>query len=268
MNGRSLLPLLALAWLAAPAHGQGRETPSDVLMVFAAASLTGPFDDLAALFQERHPGVTVRLNYAGSQQLAAQLEHGGRADVFASADQRWMDHVRRAGLVSGPPAVFARNRLIAVIPASNPGRIERLEDLSRSGLKLVLAADAVPVGRYSREVLRRLARLPGFPADYERRVLANVVSEEENVKAVAAKVHLGEADGGLVYRSDVTPALAPGLRVLAIPDVANVVANYPIAVLAGARNPRAAGDFVELLLGAEGRAALARHGFLAPADSP
>jgi molybdate transport system substrate-binding protein len=264
---RRILSALALASLAALAYGQGRESPAPVLTVFAAASLAGPFDEVVALYRERHPGVTVHVNYAGSQRLAAQLEHGARADVFASADQRWMEHVRRRGLVSEPPVVFAHNHLVAVIPASNPGGIHGLEDLGRGGLKLVLAADAVPAGRYSREVLRKLARLPGFPADYERRVLANVVSQEENVRAVVAKVRLGEADGGLVYRSDVTPAPASRLEVLEIPHPANVVASYPVALLEQAREPGAARAFLELLLGSEGRAALTRHGFLAPLTS-
>lgn len=267
MKRRRILSALVLAALAALACGQGRKPPAPVLTVFAAASLAGPFDEIVARYRERHAGVTVHVNYAGSQQLAAQLEQGARADVFASADQRWMEHVRRRGLVSDPPVVFARNRLVAVIPESNPGGIHGLEDLGRAGLKLVLAADAAPAGRYSREVLGKLARLPGYPADYERRVLANVVSEEENVKAVVAKVHLGEADGGLVYRSDVTPALASRLEVLEIPDAANVIASYPVALLERGREPGAARAFLELLLGSEGRAALTRHGFVVPPTS-
>ena len=265
---RRLLWALVAALLTAPVPRHGGATTGRELIVFAAASLSGPFDELAAVYRERRPDVTVRLSYAGSQQLASQLQLGAAADVFASADERWMDRVRRSGLLGEPPVVFARNRLVAVIPASNPGGIEVLEDLARSGLRLVLAAEAVPAGRYSREALRRLARRPGFPRDYDRRVLANVVSEEENVKAVAAKVHLGEADAGLIYRSDVTPALASGLGVLEIPESANVVASYPVALLARGPAPREARAFVELLLGPEGRAALAKHGFLAPAASP
>lgn len=268
MKRRRLPWALVAAVLTAPVPRQGGATTGRELVVFAAASLTGPFDELAAVYRKRHSDVTVRLSYAGSQQLASQLELGATADVFASADERWMDRVERSGLLREPPVVFARNRLVAVIPASNPGRIEVLEDLARPGLRLVLAAEAVPAGRYSREALRRLARLPGFPRGYDRRVLANVVSEEENVKAVAAKVHLGEADVGLIYRSDVTPALASGLGVLEIPESANVVGSYPVALLARGPAPREARAFVELLLGHEGRSALAKHGFLAPAASP
>lgn len=264
MSWRRILSALAMLTLAAALYRRVREAATPVLTVFAAASLAGPFNEIAERYRQLHPGVMVRVSYAGSQQHAAYLERGAGADVFASADQRWMDRVRRRGLVSGLPVVFARNRLVAVIPASNPGEIDGLEDLGRTGgLKLVLAADAVPAGRYSRDVLRKLAQLPGFPADFERRVLANVVSEEENVNAVVRKVHLGEADAGLVYRSDLTPVLASRLEVLEIPESANVLASYHVALLTRAREPEARA-FLELLLGNEGRATLVRHGFLPP----
>jgi molybdate transport system substrate-binding protein len=260
---RLLLAVVTIG--AAPAAAQTGGAAPSVLTVFAAASLTDAFEELGALFQRGHPGITVRFNFAGSQQLAAQLEHGAAADVFASADQRWMDQVRRLGLAAGQPVVFAHNRLVVVLPAENPARIERLEDLAQPGLKLVLAADAVPAGRYSREVLRNLSRRPGFGPDFERRVLANVVSEEENVKGVVAKVQLGEADAGMVYRTDVTPGLVAKLRALDIPAAANVVASYPIVVLAASGAPGSARAFVELVRGAEGRASLARHGLAPPA---
>ena len=262
---RALLALVSIA--ATPAAAQTGEAAPSVLTVFAAASLTDAFEELGALFRREHPGITVRFNFAGSQQLAAQLEHGASADLFASADQRWMAQVRRLGLASGEQVVFAHNRLVVVLPAENPARIQRLEELARPGLKLVLAADAVPAGRYSREVLRNLSRSPGFGSDYERRVLANVVSEEENVKGVVAKVQLGEADAGMAYHSDVTPGIAAKLRVLEIPAAANIVASYPIVVLSASGAPGAARAFVELVRGVEGRATLARHG-LTPAAAP
>jgi molybdate transport system substrate-binding protein len=260
------LALIAIG--AAPAAAQTRGTAPSVVTVFAAASLTDAFEELGALFQRGHPETTVRFNFAGSQQLAAQLEHGASADVFASADHRWMAQVERLGLALGEPVIFAHNRLVVVLPAQNPARIERLEDLTRPGLKLVLAADAVPAGRYSREVLRNLSGRPGFGPDYERRVLANVVSEEENVKGVVAKVQLDEADAGVVYRSDVTRGLAAKLRVLDIPAAANIVASYPIVVLAASGAPDAARAFVALIRGVEGRATLARHGLTPPPAAP
>ncbi|HXE56869.1 MAG TPA: molybdate ABC transporter substrate-binding protein [Gemmatimonadales bacterium] len=251
---------LALAGLATPLHAaQAR------LTIFAAASLSDPFRELARLFERRHPGSSVRLNFAGSQQLAAQLDQGARADLFASADARWIDFLRARGRVAGEPRVFASNRLVVIVPRRNPAGIETLADLARPGVKLVLAADAVPLGRYSREALARLAAMPGAGADYARRALRNVVSHEEQAKAVVAKVQLGEADAGIVYRSDLTPAVRTAVRALEIPERYNVPASYVAVRLVEAGDAAGVEGFLRLLTGAEGREILARHGFLPPA---
>ena len=247
------LPLLA-GRPAAPA-------PS-TLTVYAAASLTDAFRDLGRTLEAAHPGLTVQFNFAGSQQLALQIEQGAPADVFASADQRWMSYASEKGLVEGESVIFARNRLVAIVPRTNPARIGGLPDLARKGTKIVLAAEAVPAGKYSREALENLSAAPGFPPEYARRALANVVSQEENVKAVVAKVQLGEADAGLVYRSDVTPSVSRYVRVFEIDDPYNVVASYPIAVLKGAENTEAATWFVDLVSSAAGQQTLQRHGLL------
>ena len=263
---KSLASLLLLSLAAATAlDAQASSRPREIT-VFAAASLTDAFLEVAGLMGRGSSPMRVRYNFAGSQQLAVQLEQGARADVFASADQRWMDHVQERHLTAGAPKLFAHNRLVAILPTANPGRIHRLQDLARRGVKLVVGADAVPIGKYTREVLRRLARRPGFPAAYGDSVLANVVSQEENVKSVVAKVQLGEADAGVVYRSDVTPRSATSLKVLEIPEAANVVASYPVAVLSGAADSSAAKAFVALLLSPDGRRVLARHG-LTPAEA-
>jgi len=157
------------------------------------------------------------------------------------------------------------------VPSSNPGRIKRLQDLARPGLKLVLAGESVPAGKYSREVLAKLSAAPGFPSDFARRALANLVSDEENVKAVVAKVQLGEADAGLAYRSDVTPAVASRVHVLEIPEERNVLAEYPIAIVRQAADTAGARAFVELVLSPEGQRVLGRHGLLpgpVPVASP
>lgn len=254
---RSTLLLVILPWLAAA----GLSAQQSVT-VFAAASLTDAFTALGKTFEQAHPGVSVKFNFAGSQILASQVEQGARADVFASADQRWMSYAGNKDLLSSAPQVFARNRLIVVLPRSNPGAVERLQDLARPGLKLVLAGRQVPVGGYSREALIRLAAAPGFPAHYDQLVLANLVSEEENVRAVAAKVQLREADAGIVYQSDVSEAVRPQLRLLEIPDPYNPVAEYPIASVKGGSALGA--EFVKLVLSPAGQASLAARGFLPP----
>jgi len=253
------------AWLVvalALAAGACRPPAARTLTVFAAASLGTAFAELGRTVERSRPGLSIRFNFAGSQQLAAQLEHGAPADVFATADERWMRYAVARGLVAGEPAVFARNRLVVVVPESNPGRIERLQDLARPGVKLVLAADAVPAGRYARRALHRLAKAPGFPPDYARRALANLVSDEENVRAVVARVQLGEADAGLAYRSDVTPAVAPHVRALELPAGHDELAEYPIAVLAAAADTTDARAFMDAVLGPEGQRVLERHGLL------
>jgi molybdate transport system substrate-binding protein len=255
---RCALMVISVPALATRSATQDPET----VTIYAAASLTEVFRDLGKVLEQRHPGLTVRFNFAGSQQLATQLEQGAPGDVFVSADQRWMEYAKEKGLVEGESPVFAGNRLVVIVPGSNPAHIERLEDLSRRGTKVVMAAQVVPAGKYSRETLAKLARASGFPAEYDRRVLANVVSQEETVKNVVAKVQLGEADAGLVYRSDVTPPVSRQVRVFDIPDQFNLIATYPIAVLKSARNPSAGRQFIALLLSEDGQQVLRRHGFL------
>jgi molybdate transport system substrate-binding protein len=244
-----------------------QEAEAGELVVFAAASLNGAMRELGRAFERGRPGLRVRFNLAGSQQLAVQLEHGAQADLFASADARWMDYAGDRGLLAGAPRPFARNRLVVVVPAADPARIARLQDLARPGIKTVIGAEAVPVGAYAHRLLANLAQAPGFPPDFERLALANVVSREENVKAVVAKVQLGEADAGIVYVSDVSGPAAARLRTLPIPESLNVVAEYPIAALRAAASPAAAAAFLDFALGAEGQSVLRRFG-LRPAPPP
>ena len=249
---------VALAADAPPAPGQDKTT----LQVFAAASLSDAFTAIGRAVERQHAGLRVRFNFAGSQQLAAQLAQGAVADLFASADDRWMKDAQDRDLVSREPVVFAKNRVVVIVPTTNPARIRQLQDLARDGVKLVLGADAVPVGHYARTVLRNLASDPAFGQDFAGRVLRNVVSEEENVKSVVAKVQLGEADAGMVYRSDVTRAVARFVRVLEIPGGANVLVSYPIAFIRDGKAPDAARAFVDFVLSGEGQAILERRGLI------
>jgi molybdate transport system substrate-binding protein len=241
--------------------------PTRTLNVFAAASLMDPFNELGKLLETRQPGLQVRFNFAGSQQLAIQLEQGAVADVFASADARWMTYAADRGLLRGESQVFARNHLVVIVPSTNPARIQRLQDLARSGVKLVLGADAVPVGRYSRMALQALSKDPAFGGDYATRVLKNVVSEEENVKSVVGKVQLGEADAGMVYRSDVTHSVARFLKVLTLPASADIVAAYPIAAVSAGPDSIAAQAFLDLVLSPEGQKVLQRRGLMPASEA-
>ncbi|OGO43092.1 MAG: molybdate ABC transporter substrate-binding protein, partial [Chloroflexi bacterium RBG_16_57_9] len=217
--------------------------------------------EIGAAFEQAHPGVDVAFNFAGSQQLRAQLEQGARADVFATAHSDEMESAWQKGLVlAGTERVFAHNRLLLIYPRSNPGNLAALPDLARPGLKLVVAGKNVPVGKYTREALARMSQDAAFGHDFAEKVLRNVVSEEDNVRQVVAKVRLGEADAGFVYVSDVGPSVRPAVSTLAIPDTYNTVATYLIATLAESAQPDLAQRFVDFVLSPTGQTILERHG--------
>ncbi len=246
---------------ASPAAGKPREPPQE-LVLFAASSLTDVMNELAAVFQSRNPGTTLLCNYASSSALSAQLLEGEEADLFAPASETQMRAVADAGLVAeGAPVLFAANRLVVLVPASNPAGIRSFEDLGRRKLALVLAAPGVPVREYADEAVRRIGADPGCGESFRERFYANLASEESNVRQVAAKVALGEADAGIVYATDLTADIRGMVRRLAVPDPYNVTARYPIAVLRGAPQAALAEQFVRLLLSGQGRAVLSRHGF-------
>jgi molybdate transport system substrate-binding protein len=236
--------------------------PSGTITVFAAASLTEAFKEIAAAFEEEYLGTKVDFNFAGTPTLRAQLEQGARADVFASANREQMELARESGVVEATSSTFARNALVIITPSDNPGGIEAAADLGRDGLKLVLAQEDVPVGAYTRQALVAMSADASFGAGFSEAVLGNVVSLESNVKQVVAKVELGEADAGIVYGTDVTPALAAKLDRIEIPEAFNVVAEYPAAAVAERRNDKAARAFIDFLLSEQGQTILARYGFL------
>lgn len=251
----------ALAACSGPSPGATH--PPARLTVFAAASLTDAFKDLGRRFEADHPGVTVAFSFAGSQQLAQQLAEGAPADVFASANSQEMENAVAAGRVAaGAPRTFARNRLVIVAPRADPPRIQDPAGLADPGLLLVLAAKEVPVGRYTLTFLERADASGLYGADYAARVLANVVSYEQNVKSVLNKVALGEADAGVVYTSDVSGEAAGRVIQIPIPDALNVAASYPIAALSDGPAPELAQAFVDYVLSAAGQEVLAGYGFL------
>jgi molybdate transport system substrate-binding protein len=267
---RRVWMILMLALLAACGAPQSRPTASGVtaalsagLNVFAAASLTEAFGELGKTFEVANPGAAVTFNFAGSQQLAQQIGQGAPADVFASANQKQMDVVIQTGEVAdGVARVFVRNRLVVIYPRDNPAGIRELKDLARPGLKIDLADKAVPVGQYALDFLDKAGQDAALGATFKTAVLANVVSYDENVRAVLGKVALGEVDVGIVYTSDVTPEAAANIGRIDIPDALNTVAEYPIAPLKGSRNAALAQRFVEYVLSPEGQGILAKYGFI------
>jgi molybdate transport system substrate-binding protein len=247
----------APAATAAPAASGGG------LTVFAAASLTDAFKEIGQQFGAANGGVTVTFNFAGSDQLATQITQGAPADVFASANTAQMNNVIKAGdIISGTQRTFVRNRLVVVYPKDNPGKLTALKDLANPGLKIVLANKSVPVGGYALTFLDKASKLPEYTAEYGPTVLKNVVSYEENVKAVLSKVALGEADAGIVYTTDAATVKDGSIAQLAIPDHLNTIATYPIAATKNAKHPDLAKKFVDYVLGPDGQQVLAKYGFI------
>ena len=254
-----LLTLLLVG--CAPATTSPSVPQTRTLNIFAAASLTDAFTEIGKNFEAANAGVKVTFNFAGSQALRTQIEEGAPADIFASANKTEMDKLLAGGLIAqGTPQVFVSNKLIVILPADNHAGITKLEDLAKPGIKLVLAAEEVPVGKYARQALERMNSQYG--TDFKDQVLANIVSNEDNVKQVVAKVQLGEADAGIVYTSDAVAA--PELNTMEIPADLNVIAQYPIAPLAKSAHVDLATAFVGYVLSPDGQAVLQRWGFASP----
>jgi molybdate transport system substrate-binding protein len=247
--------------MAMTACGPAGSAPGDTstVTVFAAASLTDVFEAIGEVYEQNHPGSEVVFNFGASPALRTQLGEGAVADVAAFAGENDMQSLGEAGLVDPEMAqIFAENDLVVVVFPESIDKVTSLEDLGVPGVKVLMAAEGAPAGDYARQVLENLTAELG--AGYRERVLANVVSEEDNVRQVLAKVQLGEADAGWVYRSDAHAA--PELRVIEIPGKANVRAKYPIASLNGAAHPEAARDFMALVLSPEGQRLIEAGGFL------
>ena len=252
------LGVLALALLLCLGSLQGRAADVQTLTVFAAASLHNAFADIAAKFEAAHPGVNVRSNFDGSQILETQLANGAPADVFASADTRWMNKAADAGLVT-TPVNFAGNSLVAITQIDED--VHSLRDITRNGLKIAICAEAVPCGRYTRIALDKMSADPHFWKDYAKQVMRNVVTQEQNVEAIVTKINLGEVDVGFVYASDVVQKSGVRSRSLVIPDEDQELATYPIAVVKGSANEKLARAFLEFVLSADGQTVLRGYGF-------
>jgi molybdate transport system substrate-binding protein len=235
------LVAVALAALALPASVSGG-TP---ITVFAAASLTEVFPRIAA---------SATYSFAGSDQLTLQIRQGAPADVYAAASPKYTQLLYRDGFVL-KPVVFATNKLIILVPKSNPANIKTVYDLRREGIKLVIGDRIVPVGTYTRQILDTL----GITAD----VMKNVVSQETDVKSIVTKVALGEADAGLVYRTDAKP-VASRTKSIALPDWAQPAIRYELAVVKTSSHQVAARAFVKQVVSKRGRLLLAQAGFGLP----
>ena len=265
-----------------PAAGSGaaeertlRERPA---LVFAAASLSDAFREIAAAYSRAHPGASVSFVFDGSQRLRVQLEHGAEADVFASADWHQIRAAERAGVLAGDPRSFASNRLVFLLhrdPGLSPrgsedsnrqvsqGEVNRLiNQLANPGTRIVVALRQSPVGQYTETLLDNMGNAPDFGEGFTRGFSDNIVSTETNVRGVVQKVALGEADAGVAYRTDaLIPQVSSRVVALEPPDKIGLTADYPIAALSDTVRAK---RFIEFVLSADGQAILSKHGFGPP----
>jgi len=223
------------------------------LTVFAASSLTDAFTKLGSVFQLQHPGWEVRFEFLGSDQLAAQIEQGDPADVFAAASPRYPQQLQADHLL-GATTNFATNTLVLAVPPDNPAGITSVRNLGNA--KLVVADPAVPIGAYTLTVLANLGIDPSS---------LNIVSQEQKTTDIVAKLELGEVDAGFIYTSDATTA-GSKLKTIPLPASAQATATYPVAVMTGSANPKAAQQWIDLVTSAQGQRVLTGDGF-GPAPS-
>jgi len=235
---------------------------SGSITVFAASSLTAAFNDEKTAFESANPGTSVTLQYGGSATLVTQLQQGAGADVLATAATKNMNDALTNGSVVDAGKTFVKNKLAVIVPKDNPANITSPFDLAKSGIKIDLAQEGVPAGDYARQIFVNMEGDPQGGAGFSDKVLANVVSNEANVKDVVAKVQLGEVDAGIAYVTDVTADVAGDITLVAIPDSLNVIATYPIAVTTDAGNADLAQAFIDFILSPPGQQILQGYGFL------
>jgi molybdate transport system substrate-binding protein len=233
------------------------------LTVYGAASLKGALEKAKTAYEAAVPGVTLTISTDASSALAVKIEQGAPADVFLSADTKNPQALVDTGLTDGPAVAFAGNKLSVIVPADNPAGITTPADLAKAGVKIIAAGEEVPITKYANQLIDNLAREPGYPADFAEAYAANIMSKEDNVKAVVAKIELGEGDAGIVYVTDA--AASTRVTTVEVPDSANVLATYAGVVVKASPNAAAAQAFLAWFAGPDGRAILAGFGFLPPA---
>ena len=241
----------------APSTAAGGE-----LTIYAAASLKGALDKAKAAYETANPGTTLIISPDSSSALETQIELGAPVDVFLSADTTNPKKLVDKGLADGDPVTFAGNKLTIIVPTANPAGITSPKDLAKAGVKVIAAGDEVPITKYATQLVDNLAKESGYPADFAVAYAANVASKEDNVKAVVAKLELGEGDAGIVYVTDARAS--DKVMPIDVPDAANVPATYDGVVVKASENAPAAKAFLDWFAGPGGQAILSDLGFLPP----
>jgi molybdate transport system substrate-binding protein len=260
---RSAATVAAVAPSVAPSAAPASPSAAAVdLTIYAAASLKGALDATKPVYESSHPGVTMTISTDASSALETKIEQGAPADVFLSADTSNPKKLVDANLTVGPAVDFAGNKLTVIVPSTNPAKITTPADLAKPVVKVIAAGDAVPITKYANQAVANLAKEPGYPADYEAAYEKNIVSKEDNVKAVLAKLELGEGDGAIVYVTDAKASTK--VTTVDIPPSANVLATYAGVVVKPSPNPTDAQAFLTWFAGPDGQAILTGFGFQPP----
>ena len=239
---------------AAPGAGAGE------LQIYAAASLSATLAKVKTAYEAANPGTTLTVSTDSSAALETKIEQGAPADVFLSADTANPQKLVDKALASGGVVKFAGNLLTVIVPTANPAGIKAPADLANSGVKIIACTVGVPIQKYTAALLANLAKVSGYPADFAAKYTANVVSQEDNVGAIVAKVGLGEGDAGIVYMTDAKASTH--VATVAIPAAANIPATYGGVVVKASAKQAAATAFLTWLAGSDGQAILATFGFL------
>lgn len=246
----------------APSVAAGSPAAAASLTIYGAASLKGALDKVKAAYETANPGTTLTISTDSSSALETQVEQGAPADVFLSADTTNPKKLVDKGMAAGAAVSFAGNKLTIVVPSANPAGIATPADLAREGVKVIAAGDAVPITKYATQLVANLAKESGYPADFVAAYTANIASKEDNVKAVIAKIELGEGDAGIVYVTDAKASTK--VATVDVPDSANVPATYAGVVVKASANTASAQAFLDWVAGPDGQAILAGFGFMPP----
>ena len=261
-SGSSPSPSTAAGFVSGGTAGPPASARSANLTIYAAASLKGALDQVKTAYGAAHSDTTLTISTDSSATLETQIEQGAPADVFLSADTSNPEKLVDKGLANGAAINFAGNKLTIIVPTANPAGIKTPADLAKTGVKVIAAGDAVPITKYATNLVANLAKETGYPVDFATKYAANIASREDNVKAVVAKIELGEGDAGIVYLTDAKASTK--VTTVDVAPSANVPATYAGVVVKASKNTSAAQAFLTWFAGPDGQAILSTFGFVPP----
>jgi molybdate transport system substrate-binding protein len=245
---------------------------AEELRVFAAASLTKPFQSLQTQFESKYNAKLV-FNFAGSSSLSTQIIQGSPCDIFASANTKEMTNVKNANLLKGSSTVFAHNSIVVIVAKTSSQKVSTLLDLTKAGVRIVLAEKSVPIGNYALQVLAKIDATWGNSSsplykgaeygNFSKKMLANVISYDTDVEQVVTKVATGTADAGIAYTSD-SINRASEINFIQIPGDVNLIATYPMGIVNTTGHAELAQKFIDYVMSSEGQKALTDAGFQGP----